>query len=119
MKLFLASEAKHPDSFKKLEDFVGGFAGKKVAYIPSAANGMGWESWKGGGSWNLVNSLDVKLDNIILEDYGNESVVERILRNDVVWFAGGMVGYLLYWMKRCSIDKNIHKILDKMVYIGR
>jgi peptidase E len=21
-------------------------------------------------------------------------------------------------MKRCSIDKNIHKILDKMVYIG-
>jgi dipeptidase E len=118
MKLFLASEAKHPDSFKKLEDFVGGFAGKKVAYIPSAANGMGWESWKGGGSWNLVNSLDVKLDNIILEDYGNESVVERILRNDVVWFAGGMVGYLLYWMKRCSIDKNIHKILDKMVYIG-
>jgi hypothetical protein len=39
MKLFLASEVKHPDSLKKLEEYVGGFTNKKIAYIPTAANG--------------------------------------------------------------------------------
>ncbi|MBP9820312.1 hypothetical protein KBC79_06295 [Candidatus Woesebacteria bacterium] len=39
MKLFLASEAKHPESLEKLRAFVGGFKGKSIAYIPTAANG--------------------------------------------------------------------------------
>jgi len=38
-RLFLASEAKHPESMQKLEDFVGGLKSKKIAYIPTAANG--------------------------------------------------------------------------------
>lgn len=118
MKLFLASEAKHPDTIKKLEEFVCGFKGKSIAYIPTAANGEKWESWKNGGSWNLVNTLDVKLEKILLEDYGNGGVLERIIDKDIVWFAGGMVGYLLYWMKRCSLDKNLPKILEKTIYVG-
>ncbi|MEK7526626.1 MAG: hypothetical protein AAB546_04050 [Patescibacteria group bacterium] len=39
MKLFLASEAKHPDSIEKLKKFIGGFEGKSIAYVPTAANG--------------------------------------------------------------------------------
>lgn len=118
MKLFLASEAKHPDTIKKLEEYVGGFKGKKVAYVPTAANGERWEDWKQGGSWSLVNSVGFDLENILLEDYGNESALEKFENKDIVWFAGGMVGYLLYWMKRCSIDKNISKILENSVYVG-
>lgn len=118
MKLFLASEAKNPESYKKLEKFIGGFDGKKVGYIPTAANGSKWEHWKDGGSWKLVNSLDIDLETILLEDYGNDSVIEKLLEKDIVWVAGGMIGYLLYWMKRCSIDKNLDKILEKCVYVG-
>ncbi len=118
MKLFLASEVKHHDTFKKLDEYVGGLKGKKISYIPTAANGQKWESWKDGGSWRLVNSLDIKLNKILLEDYGNESVISELIDSDIVWFAGGMVGYLLYWMKRCSIDKNISKLLKKVIYVG-
>ena len=40
MKLFLAAEAKNPKSIKKLKEFIGGsFKGKKIAYLPTAANG--------------------------------------------------------------------------------
>ncbi|QQG41131.1 MAG: Type 1 glutamine amidotransferase-like domain-containing protein [Candidatus Woesebacteria bacterium] len=118
MRLFLASEAKHPDSIKKLEEYLGGFKDKSIAYIPTAANGERWESWKDGGSWSLLNSLDIKLEKILLEDYGNDSVIEKIANKDVVWFAGGMVGYLLYWMKRCSLDNAMADILKKTVYVG-
>jgi dipeptidase E len=118
MRLFLASEAKHPDTMKKLEEYVGGLDGKSIAYIPTAANGEKWESWKDGGTWNLVQTLNIKLDKVLLEDYGNDSVLEKIINKDIVWFAGGMVGYLLYWMKRCSLDKHLEKILQKTIYVG-
>lgn len=118
MRLFLASEAKHPDTIKKLEEYIGGFEGKSIAYIPTAANGEKWESWKDGGSWNLINTLNIKVDKVLLEDYGNNSVLEKLIDKDMVWFAGGMVGYLLYWMKRCELDKNIEKILKKSIYVG-
>jgi len=47
MKLFLASEVKHPTCMKYLEKFVNGFEGKKIAYIPTASNGEdGYGYWK-------------------------------------------------------------------------
>ncbi len=63
MKLFLAAEAKHPESIKKLEKFIGkDLKGLKVVYIPTAANGEdGWESWKKGGSIALAKSSMLRL----------------------------------------------------------
>ncbi len=47
-KLFLASEMKHPDSIEKLKQYVGGeLAQKNITYIPTAANGEFYGSWKG------------------------------------------------------------------------
>ncbi|MCL4415712.1 MAG: Type 1 glutamine amidotransferase-like domain-containing protein [Actinobacteria bacterium] len=125
MKLFLASEAKNPISFKKLEEFVGGFQGKKIAYIPTAANGEKWGSWKDGGSWGLINTLNAKVKLIQLEDYfpPDEQNTKEILKDlegkDVVWFAGGQPGYLMYWIRRAQLDKNLKSILDKgAIYVG-
>ncbi len=120
MRLFLASEAKNPESIKKLEDYISGFKGKSIAYIPTAANGEGgWESWRNGGSWQLLQTLGVKLQVIQLEEYHNESVVKEIEGKDIVWFAGGTPGYLMYWVKRCYLDKHLKKILDDgTLYVG-
>ncbi|MBL8014567.1 MAG: Type 1 glutamine amidotransferase-like domain-containing protein [Candidatus Doudnabacteria bacterium] len=119
MRLFLASEAKHPDAMTKMEGFVGGLKGKSIAYIPTAANGEGYESWKDGGSWKLVQTLNANVSLLELEEYRNSSVVDGIKGKDIVWFAGGMCGYLMYWIRRCELDKHLKDILDEgTVYVG-
>ena len=105
---------------RKLEKFVGGIKGKKIAYIPTAANGEEpWGTWKKGETWNLVNKSGAIVEAIVLEDYKNSSVLERLKNKDIIWFAGGMCGYLMYWVRRCEIDKHISEILESgAVYVG-
>jgi peptidase E len=120
MKLFLASYIRHPTTIERLRMFVGGFEGKTVAYIPTAANGEnGWGSWKKGGTWKLVQTLGAKVTLIQLEDYRNDSVIREIVGKNIVWFAGGVPGYLMYWIRRCYVDKHLKNILKKgTIFVG-
>lgn len=119
MKLFLASEAKHPDSLEKLKTFVGGFEGKRIAYIPTAANGVSWGCWKDGGAMKIVPTLGATIDIIELEDQYKENTLERIKGADIIWMAGGMSGYLLYWIRRVKLDKALPEFLNNgMIYVG-
>lgn len=122
MKLFLASRASNPTTLNKLEEYLGGFKNKRIAYIPTAANGEnGWENWKHkeDGTWKIVNTLGANIKAVVLEEYRNDSVIEQLERNDVIWFAGGMAGYLMYWIRRCKIDLHIKKLLEKgSLYFG-
>lgn len=120
MRLFLASEAKHPDTIKKLEEYIGGFKGKSIAYIPTAANaeeGMG--VWKQGGTWQLVQNLGAKVDLIQLEDYRDNSYLELIKNKDIAWFAGGFPGYLMYWIRLRSLDLYLKEFLGNgKLFVG-
>ena len=125
MRLFLASEAKNPKSMEILEKYVGGFKGKKIGYIPTAANGLSdsgevpWEHWKEGGTWKLINTLGAEVDTIILEDHLNLNLPKRLADKDIIWVAGGAAGYLMYWMRRARLDKYLPEILDdKKIYVG-
>jgi len=121
MKLFLASKARHPDSVKKLENFVGGFINKTIAYIPTAENGeSSYGSWKiKSETWKLVNTLSAKVEAVVLENYKNSSVMGALKGKDIIWIAGGMCGYLMYWIRRCELDKNIREILNTgPIYVG-
>lgn len=119
MKLFLASEAKNPLSIKKLEKFVNGFEGKSIAYIPTAANGTGWGSWKDGGSWKTVQTLGANLTLVQLEDFWDANPYELLKNKDIIWFAGGQCGYLMYWLRRTQLDTKIKELLESgSVYVG-
>lgn len=119
MRLFLASEVKNPSTTKKLEEYVGGFKGKEIAYIPTAGNGEGWGSWKSGGSWKLAQTLGAEITLLQLEDYWNKDVISQLQGKDIVWFAGGQSGYLMYWIRRTQIDKHIKRMLDNgTLYLG-
>ncbi len=121
MKLFLASQARDPESLTKLKDFVGGLEGKTIAYIPTAANGEEpYGAWKTDSeTWEIINTLGAKVTPFVLEDYKNSSVLPELKGKDILWFAGGMCGYLMYWIRRCEIDKHIRELLDaRSVYVG-
>ena len=122
MKLFLASRIKEPASIEKLTNYINGFNGKKIALIPTASNGEdGWEYYKRkeDGTWNFVHSLDATVQDVVLEDYRDKSVIKDLENKDIIWFMGGMAGYLAYWIRRCKIDIHIKRILDSgVLYVG-
>ncbi len=119
MKLFLASEAKNPATVEKLTQYVGGFKGKSIAYIPTAANGeQGWGEWKEGGSWKSVQTLGADLTLVQLEDYHSSNVIDVLQNKDIIWFAGGFCGYLMYWIRRTKLDIHLKELLKKSLYVG-
>ncbi|MBU0976018.1 MAG: Type 1 glutamine amidotransferase-like domain-containing protein [Patescibacteria group bacterium] len=120
MKLFLASEAKHPESIKKLEQFIGGsLKDKSIAYIPTAANGEFFGAWKGGESIKVAMSLGASVETVELENLVFENPVERLKDKDIIWVAGGMSGYLLYWIRRVRLDKVLPELLERgSLYVG-
>lgn len=118
MKLFLAAESKHPDSLTKLQNFTGGLDKKTVVYIPTAANGEYYGSWKGGESIQVAQSLGADLRIVELENSAYTNVLQQIGQPDVLWIAGGMSGYLLYWMRRTKLDQALPSLLKKTLYVG-
>ncbi|MGB4965710.1 MAG: Type 1 glutamine amidotransferase-like domain-containing protein, partial [Microgenomates group bacterium] len=94
--------------------------GKRIAYIPTAANGeQGWESWKEGGSWKIVNTLGADITVFQLEEYRNQNMQTVLEGFDIIWFAGGMPGYLMYWIKSVGLDKSLKLLLEKgAIYVG-
>ena len=119
MKLFLASEAKHPAIRDAMISFVGGFEGKHLVYIPTAANGTGFGSWKESETLALARTFGATVDVVELESVNTSPVLERIAAADIIWMAGGMPGYLLYWIRRVELDKLLPELLSKGVpYIG-
>jgi peptidase E len=121
MKLFLASYISHPDTQKRLINFMGGYKDKKIAYIPTAANGEdGWEKWKTNSStWKMVSASGAEVEPIQLEDYKEDEIGKKLENKDVIWVAGGMTGYLAYWAKRRYLDKILPAILEKgTIYVG-
>lgn len=117
MNLFLASRAAHPDTLSKIDQYVNGIKGKKIAYIVTAGNGEGW------GSWNSKTLQEVRntgaIVNVIqLEDYYNKDVIPDLEKNDIIWFAGGYAGYLMYWIRRVGLDLELPKLLESRWYVG-
>ncbi|MBU0569849.1 Type 1 glutamine amidotransferase-like domain-containing protein [Patescibacteria group bacterium] len=67
--------------------------------------------------------MGAKVTPVVLEDYKKDKTNGRVLKllggKDIVWFAGGMCGYLMYWVRRFEIEKHINDILETgTVYVG-
>ena len=121
MKLFLASESKYPETIKKLEQYVGGFENKKIAYIPTAANGeYSYGSWeKNSETWKLVNNLDAEVTPVVLEEQNDQEIKNNLTGKDIIWFPGGACGYLMYWLRRRGVDRYLKNILKQgVIYVG-
>lgn len=120
MKLFLASSIKDPKAMELLDEYSGGLKGKKIGYIPTASNGeLPWDAWKSGGTWKAANSVGADVEVILLEDYENINFQESLADKDIIWMAGGASSYLMYWIKRTSLDVHLPRLLKNgMLYVG-
>jgi len=121
MKLFLASEAKHPDIRHAMQDFVGGFEGKNIAYIPTALNGIEtFGDWKTTSStYKYIQTLGVQVTPVVLEEYRDKRVLDALKGKDIIWLAGGSCSYLMYWILRCELDRYLPDLLHAgSIYIG-
>lgn len=119
MKLFLASEAGDPKTLEDIKSFVGGLTDKKIAYVVTAANGhLGYGSWRRSNTLRSIKAIAPNVKTIELENYLFQDVIKDISEADILWMAGGMSGYLLYWIRRVGLDKKLSEILKKTVYVG-
>ena len=121
MKLFLAAEAKHPDSMVKLESFIGGFRDKKIVYVPTAANGEKVEGyhWSKGETYQLFKDSGAKISVLELENYLTNDFKKDLINTDAIYFAGGYAAYLMYWVLRTKFDVVIKELVEKgVIYIG-
>lgn len=121
MKLFLASEAKNELSFPKLTEWVGGtWQGKKVVYVPTAANGEStYGSWRDSRSLALVRSLGADLRVVELEAMLQRDIMPDFEWAEVIWMAGGWVSYLLYWLHRSGLSQRLAELLaGNKRYVG-
>lgn len=118
-RLLLASEAKNPNTMDKINSLVNGLEGKSIAYIPTASNGdRAYGSWNQSSTYQLLSSMKLNLEVILLEDYRNSSIVEKLKGKDIIWMAGGFCGYLMYWLIRCELDKYLPELIENSLYVG-
>ncbi len=103
-----------------IENFVGGYEGKKMVYIPTAANGQElYGTWKSGDSWNKVKALPLKVFPLVLEEVQDTKQLDVLDSADIIWLAGGYWGYLMYWMRRLKLDERIPQLVAQgTVLIG-
>lgn len=118
MKLFLASEGSDPRTIEKLENYLGGFNGKSVVYIPTAKNGNGEGRWEQSHTWQFLQKSGMKATACELENYYNGIDPKIFDDKDIIWITGGACGYLMYWIIRTGLDKLLPKILEKTLYVG-
>lgn len=121
MKLLLASQIKHELSIKALLDFLGEDVENELVYIPTASNAeIGFEKWKEGGTFKAISNVFKNIKILELEFTKTEECIETIKNAKMIFMAGGMPVYLMYWLKLRKIDQIIvDKVKsNELKYIG-
>jgi dipeptidase E len=65
----------------------------------------------------VLSSFGATVTTVELETCDQAS--DMIKGHHIIWFGGGMPGYLLYWIRRRELDKILPTLLEQgMVYVG-
>jgi dipeptidase E len=95
------------------------FSETKMVFIPTAANAE-----EGDKDWlidDMVRFKDLKpeyLDIVDISALPKEDVIRRLNNADVLIFGGGNNFYLMDWINKLGLDKELPEILKDKVYVG-
>jgi dipeptidase E len=120
MKLFLSSEDEHPETIEKLKTFIGAdYSNKKIAYVVTASNGELYGAWKESEALKRVSSIFPHVTFLELEEFDRMPILQIIKSCQVLWISGGMPGYLLYWIRRSGLEKELPQLFEQgMIFVG-
>ena len=121
MKLLLTSQGFSNDSI--VNAFID-LVGKKpkdtnLVYIPTSIHGA-----RGDKKWFVRNISNVVKLNFKKFEIIDVAVVEKkVWRSsfenaDALYFEGGNAEFLLKWLKKTGLDKELAKIIENKVYVG-
>jgi len=73
-----------------------------------------------GESIKVAKSLWKSLKVVELEAFSREDTLEEVIgKPDILWMAGGVPGYLLYWIIRRGLDQYLKELLSSgTTYVG-
>ena len=119
MQIFLTSQAKDPNVKQPMIDYVNGFDGKSLIYIPTATHAeQGFGLYQDGGTFKTIKNLSPDLEILELEFVTNQEAQDAIQSADILFMAGGFPVYLSYWLHRRKLRNLIYnRINDGMYYI--
>lgn len=121
MKLFLTSAGLLNDTTKKaFLELVGKPASEiKVAFIPTASN------IEPGDKWWLIDDLKnlkemkfAQLDIIDIAAVPQKVWQPRLEEADVLFFGGGNLFFLKYWINKSGLIKMLGNLLESRVWAG-
>lgn len=121
MKLLLTSSGITNKSIEKsFKDLLGKPSTEStIVYVPTAANveegDKGWVV----DDMNNFRKLGLKLFDIVdISAAPKEVWLPRFEKADALVFGGGNEKYLLEWMRKIGLDKELTKLLENKVYVG-
>lgn len=121
MKLLLTSQGFSNDSI--VNAFID-LVGKKpedthLVYVPTSIHGA-----RGDKKWFVRNISNVAKLNFKKFEIIDIAVVEKEVwkssfeNADVLYFEGGNAQFLLKWLEKTGLDKELAKIIENKVYVG-
>ncbi|MBP8591405.1 Type 1 glutamine amidotransferase-like domain-containing protein [Candidatus Shapirobacteria bacterium] len=118
-KLFLTSTGLNP---KTLPYFIKLLAknplGLKATIIPTAGypkiNPLHLKEAK-----ESLEKLDVQTEIVDLKRENPQTIKDKLKKTDIINIGGGNTFFLLYWVRKCGLDKYLEELLDQgKIYLG-
>ncbi|MFH1650370.1 MAG: Type 1 glutamine amidotransferase-like domain-containing protein [Candidatus Woesearchaeota archaeon] len=116
MKLILTSAGLTNKSIVKAFQELAG-ENPRIAFIPTASN-----IEKGDKDWLIANYAECdsvgELDIVDISALPKEEWLPRLQMAQVIFVGGGNTGYLLDWMRKSGLDKELPELLKTRLYVG-
>lgn len=90
----------------------------KLAFIPTAANVVEDTAWVEEDLQNLRSTGVDSIEEVDISEGEKEGWLPKIEDADVIWFEGGNTYYLLSWVRKSGLGRELPRLLGTKVYVG-
>ena len=91
----------------------------KLAFIPTAANvEEGDKGWLIDDMVNAKNLGFAEIDVVDISALPKDIWLKKLKDADILMFGGGNTFYLMYWIEKSGLKRELPKLLKTRVYVG-